>query len=827
MRGDLPSGTVTFLFTDIEGSTRLLQELGVDGYADALARHRSALRAAFVRHGGVEVDTQGDAFFFGFASAPDAVAAAVDGQQALAAGPIRVRMGLHTGTPRLTDEGYVGTDVHRAARIAAVAHGGQIVVSSTTAALADPATFQDLGMHRLKDLSAAEHIHQVGPGSFPPLRSLYRSNLPVPATGFIGRDRETTEVLELLSRADSRLITITGPGGSGKTRLALHVAALASDNFPDGVFWVPLASLTDPGLAPTEARAAIGCPGPLADWLAGKRLLLVLDNFEHVLAAAPWVAELLAALPDLDILITSREPLRVSAEQQYPVPALNDAEGLELFTARALAIDPDFRADELVPEICRRLDDLPLAIELAAARVKSLSSVQLLSRLDERLLLLTRGPRDAPARHRTLRATISWSYDLLDDPERQLFRRLGVFAGCTLGAAEQVADGDLETLESLADKSLVRRTGERFWMLETIREYALERLTADDEGDRVRRRHTAYFSTLAESAHLSVEGFDHGQRHDLVFPEIGNLRAAIDEAEATGDRALALSIVVALEQFWVVSSPDEGRQRLAALLRDPPSDISPRLHARALRALGGVTYIVGGFDTGVAHYREALGIFREIGDQTAVGHLLTRLAADAVRGEDRDEALRLLAEANVLPATRSDEAQLLAVRAEILWLESRGEEAMQLLRRAADVAGEVGFTWWQGSTLLKLAEYAFALGEPGLAVEPLIEVLGLAQRIGDRLTLAYGLSLVARLSADSGDDLAAGTSWGAVEAESMRAPIPQWDAERAELAVDVVRATDSFAAGLALGRSMTLTEAAHNAIASVRPLVVGRTPPAR
>jgi tetratricopeptide (TPR) repeat protein len=318
-----------------------------------------------------------------------------------------------------------------------------------------------------------------------------------------------------------------------------------------------------------------------------------------------------------------------------------------------------------------------------------------------------------------------------------------------------------------------------------------------------------------------VEGFDLGQRHELVIPEIANLRAAIDGAEAAGDRALALGIAAALEQYWVVSSPEEGRQRLTALLSERPGGIPPLLCARALRALGGATYIVGGFDVGIAYYREALEIFRELGDETAVGHMLARLASEAVRVEDREEALRLLAEADLLPASRSDEAQLLAVRAQIAWLEDRSEEALELLQRAADTAGEVGFIWWQGSTLLMLADYAFTLGRPMLARGPLMEVLEITQRIGDRLTLAYALSLAARLSAESGDDAAAGTWWGAVESESMRAPIAQWEAERVVLAVDVVRPTDGFAAGVAKGRSMTLTEAARSAVVALRGLVVG------
>jgi predicted ATPase/class 3 adenylate cyclase len=820
MRGDLPTGTVTFLFTDIEGSTRLLHELGTDDYAAALGQHRLALRAAFARHGGVEVDTQGDAFFFAFRTAPEAVAAAAEGQEALATGPIRVRMGLHTGTPQLTDEGYVGADVHRAARIAGVAHGGQVVLSSSTSAFLDPSELLDLGLHRLKDLSAADRIHQLGKGSFPPLRSLYRSNLPVPATPFIGRDRDTAAVLELFADGDCRLITLTGPGGAGKSRLALQVAALASEGFPDGVFWVPLAAVTDAALVPTATTAAIGSSGSLAEWIGDKRLFLVLDNLEHLLAAAGWVAELLSTAPHLHILVTSREPLRIAAEHQYDVSSLDPSESLALFTARALAVDPGFRPDRAVIEICVRLDHLPLAIELAAARVKVLPTAQLLSRLDERLQLLTSGPRDAPARQRTLRATLAWSHDLLNDAEKATFRRLAVFAGgCTLEAAEKVIDADLETLESLVDKSLVRRSEDRLWMLETIREYALERLAADDDAAELRRRHSAYFAALAESTHLSVEGSDLGQSHELAIPEIPNLRAAIDEAESTGDRTLALSIAVALEQLWVVRSPDEGRQRLTALLYDLPATVPPLLQARALRVLGGVTYIVGDFDTGVAYILQALDMFRDLGDENAVGHLLVRIALEAMRVGDRDEALRLLTEAESLPARRSDEAQQLSLRAQIAWQDNATEEALQLLRRAADAAGEVGFTWWQGNALLTLADYALELGKPELAIEPMIEVLELGERIGNRLTVAYALTLMARHATESGDDVAAGTWWAAVEAESQRAPIGQWDADRAELARGVLRDTDEFASGLTLGRSMTLTEANQSAVDSLRPLV--------
>ncbi len=474
MDRELPSGTVTFLFTDVEGSTKLLHRLGTERYAEALAEHRRVLREAFGRHGGVEVDTQGDAFFVAFATAPAALSAAQDAQAAL---PIPVRMGLHTGTPLLTDEGYVGTDVHRAARIAAAGSGRQVLVSSTTAALAGTDALRDLGEHRLKDLAAPERIYQLGPEEFPPLKSLYRTNLPVPATPFVGRERELGEVQELLARDDVRLLTLTGPGGTGKTRLALHAAGEAADAYPDGVFWVPLAPLRDPGLMVEHAAQVLGASDSLADHVADKRLLLLLDNFEHIIAASNDLERLRASCPNLRLLVTSRELLGLPGEQAYPVPPLEPADATALFVTRARAVKPDFEPDEATAEVCARLEQLPLAVELAAARIRLLSPAQLLDRLSSRLDLL-KAARGLDPRQQTLRATIEGSHDLLDEHDRRLFARLAVFAGgCALEAAEDVCEADLDTLQSLVDKSLVRvREDNRFSMLETIREYALERL---------------------------------------------------------------------------------------------------------------------------------------------------------------------------------------------------------------------------------------------------------------------------------------------------------------------------------------------------------------
>ena len=447
MRSELPTGTVTFLFTDVEGSTMLLHELGPELYAAALAEHRRIVREACARERGVEVDTQGDAFFFAFPTAPGAVAAASAMTDGLASGPIRVRGGLHTGTPLLAEEGYVGDDVHRAARVAAAGHGGQVLVSAATASLVD-VQLTDLGEHRFKDLAAAERVYQLGEGTFPPLKSLYRTNLPVPATSFLGRDHELAEIAGLLQDG-ARLVTLTGPGGTGKTRLAIHAAAEASDSFPDGIWWVPLASLSDARLVTSAIAQALSVkeePGKeleesLAARLGGKRALLVLDNAEHLM---PDVASRIAELRDVSgptLVVTSRERLQLQGEHVYSVPPLAGDEGVELFLSRARAIDSDVSASESVGELCSRLDNLPLALELAAARSIVFSPEQLVERLSQRLDLL-KGGRDADPRQQTLRATIEWSYDLLEAEEQRLFRALSVFASsCTFEAAEAVCDG--------------------------------------------------------------------------------------------------------------------------------------------------------------------------------------------------------------------------------------------------------------------------------------------------------------------------------------------------------------------------------------------------
>jgi predicted ATPase len=611
----LPSGTVTFLFTDVEGSTKLLHELGDERYAKALAQHRRVLREAFTAHRGIEVDTQGDAFFVAFSTAPDALRAAEQATRGLAASRIRVRMGLHSGTPHLTAEGYVGSDVHRAARIAACGHGGQVLISASTAALLGPVGLRDLGEHRLKDLSAPERIYQLGEEVFPPLNSLHQTNLPVPSTPFMGRERELAQVLALVSQGGVRLVTLTGPGGTGKTRLALQAAGGLAARYPGGVWWVPLGPLRDPGLVLATTAEALGADDGLHQHIGDRSMLVVFDNFEQVLEAAAGVADLLASCPGLDALVTSREPLHVTGEHEYPVPPLQHEEGVGLFMTRARAVQPGFGSVDGVSEICRRLDDLPLALELAAARVKALSPRQILERLEQRLPLLTGGARDLPERQRTLRATIEWSYELLDADEQRLFARLAVFAnGCTLEAAEGVAHADVDGLQSLVDKSLLRSSGERYRMLETIREYAGERLAASGEEDDIRDRHLEHFRDLCERAY--EERFTEVEWLPILQAEHDNIRGALEWAKVDQPRAEA-QLAGAVADHWMARGHAvEARERLAGALsrysaRDP-------IRARALTLRGEIENDLGTLE-------EAVDLWRELGDLRGEGLALHTL----------------------------------------------------------------------------------------------------------------------------------------------------------------------------------------------------------
>ena len=634
MLTELPTGTVTFLFTDIEGSTRLLQELG-DGYAEVLAEHRRVLREAWREHDGVEVDTQGDAFFVAFSRATDAVAAAAQAQSALAAGPVKVRIGLHTGEPGQGGEGYVGFDVHRAARIAAAGHGGQVLLSQATADLAG-AEVRDLGLHRLRDLSAPERIFQLGTDQFPPLKTLHETNLPVPATPFLGREQEVDHIATLLRRADVRLVTLTGPGGSGKTRLALQAAAAAADDYGHGVWWVPLSPLVDPTLVDAAASQALGSDDTLAEAVGHKRLLLVFDSFEHLVDAAAQVAETIGSCPHLTVLVTSREPLHIDGEWEVAVDPLREREAVALFLQRAVAVRSDFTANGEVAEICRRLDCLPLAIELAAARVKVLALPALLQRLEQRLPLLAGGSRSAPERQRTLRATIAWSYELLTPAEQEAFARFAVFAGgSTLEAAEEICRAEMDAIASLVDKSLLRRTGERYWMLQTIREYARELLDESGEAGEVRSWHAEHYLALAEVAY--EERFDVSELR--LKPENDNLRAALDHFQAR-DSSQYLQLAGALGGFWSWTLQlAEGAQRLEDALASAREE-GPHT-ARALACLGDLDVTRGQFSVGVSRLEESIELWRSIGDETQLLEVLNWLGAALLQAGERTRALEL------------------------------------------------------------------------------------------------------------------------------------------------------------------------------------------
>lgn len=626
MRTDLPTGTVTFLFTDVESSTRLLHSLGAEGYAEALAEHRRVIREACARHDGVEVDTQGDAFFFAFPTAPGALAAAEKMTEALASGPIQVRIGLHTGTPLLTEEGYVGADVHRVARIAAAGHGGQVLVSSVTVAAVEPSnsllqgSLSDLGEHRLKDIAEAVSIFQLGDGAFPPLKTISNTNLPRPASSFVGRERELEEVLSRIE-GGARLVTLTGPGGSGKTRLAIEAAATLVSEYKAGVFWIGLAALRDPALVPETISQALGAKDGLQAHIGEREMLLLLDNLEQVIEAAPELAALVTACPNLTLLVTSRELLRVSGEVEYAVPPLAEPEAVSLFCARA-QLEPSGE----IAELCTRLDNLPLAVELAAARTKALSPAQILERLLQRLDLL-KGGRDADPRQQTLRATIEWSYELLSPQEQELLARLSVFqGGCTLQAAEEVATADLDTVQSLVEKSLVRFTRERYSMLETIREFAAERLAESGDGAELRRRHARFFLELAQTLGMTYESIEvhRRQRHDVAIAEQENLRSAIDWAFES-DLELAVRIAIALEGFWVALSPFEGVRRFEALLERAKA-LPFVLRAGCWRCFASSTIDSGGrAEDAIDRYEKSLDLYRRGGDDRGIAIVMTRL----------------------------------------------------------------------------------------------------------------------------------------------------------------------------------------------------------
>jgi predicted ATPase len=696
MRDDLPSGTVTFLFTDVEGSTKLLHSLGAEAYAKALAEHRRVIRASCGAEGGVEVDTQGDAFFFAFQTAPGALAAAAALTESLAPGPIQVRVGLHTGRPLVTDEGYVGDDVHFAARVGASAHGGQVVLSDATRALVDGVALTDLGEHRLKDIEGAVSVYQLGPKTFPPLKTISNTNLPRPASSFVGRERELAEVLATFERG-TRLLTLTGPGGSGKTRLAVEAAANLVPSYKAGVFWVGLASLRESSLVTEQIAQTLGAKDGLAEHIGEREILLLLDNLEQVMEAAPALSGLVQACPNLTIFCTSRELLRVQGEVEYAVPPLASSEAVTLFCERSGLV-----SSEEIAELCARLDDLPLAVELAAARTKALSPGQILERLADRLDLL-KGGRDADARQQTLRATIAWSYDLLSEEEQRVFRALSVFAGgCTRDAAEEVVDAHLDTLQSLVERSLLRFANERYWMLETVREYARQRQEkAGAQG--LAHRHALFYS---EALDRNREEIYVRRAESLAWfdAEEDNLRAMLDHAseEDCDDAALA---VFQLTRFWVPRGRyAEAHQRLRALLAE--GDLSEDARALVLTSLAEVEEWLGHLQEAEAAAREAVLLGEASGQVRVLAEALHNLAWVTFRQGDAEEAVTIEERAMMIVASVDEQKRLLALHdlGGFQIAAGQTEEAREALRAAIDGARAIGYATLEVDGAIALAE---------------------------------------------------------------------------------------------------------------------------
>jgi predicted ATPase len=769
-------------------------------YTAVLERQAAILRRAFTNHGGREENTEGDSFFVLFDGAREALLAAIEGQRGLAAEAwpdgveVRVRMGLHAGEATTSEAGLVGIDINRAARIAAAAHGGQIVVSEAVRSLVAPdlgpeISLRGLGNHRLKDLREPQPLCQVVADGlrleFPPLRSLdvRPNNLPTQLTSFVGRERELGEAGALLMA--SRLVTLTGPGGTGKTRLSLQVAANAAEEFPDGIFFVALETVREPAIVPSRLAAAIGIAEPakrtaaevLVEWLAGKRVLLVLDNFEQVLDAGPIVADLLRSAPGLKVLATSRAPLHVSGEQEYPVPGLptppdltqltaleraslpeaertisaatlSTYESVRLFIARAGAVKPGFEVTNenapAVAAICARLHGMPLAIELAAARVKLLSPDAILVRLERQLSLLAAGSRDLPERQQTLRGAIAWSYDILDEACRLLLDRLSVFAGhieleaaeAVCGPASELGQDVVDGLFSLANQSLIRTIDDPaapgFQMLETIREFAGEMLEARGQREELERRHGAWFAAFAKRASAELNGIAQREWLERFEHAHDNIRVALDRAIAREDAATAIMLGFDAWRFWQKRGHlYEARRRLDAIAQADWSRRDPLLRARLMEALGGVAWWQGDIAGMVPAYKEAADIWRTLDDRGELANaiynysfaftVLESVPAELIEGGD---------------ARATGERAL--------------DEALAIYREIGDERGEANVLWG-------MANMRYFRGQVDPDSEDLRLALEKFRKVGDRTMEAWTLHMLggALIRADRLDEAAA------------------------------------------------------------------------
>lgn len=904
---ELPTGIVTFLFTDVEGSTQMLERVPA-AYGESLKRHDAILRSAVAAHRGVVFETVGDAIYAAFDRATEAIAAALQAQLELRReawgeiGEFRVRMGLHTGEAERRGDHYFGRALYRCARLTAIGYGGQVLVSSTTASLVghglpSGAALRSLGSHRLKDLAEPEEPYQLEHveliAEFPPLRSLDArpNNLPVEISTFVGRERELAEVRRLLDA--KRLVTITGAGGTGKTRLSLQIAAEAIDGFADGVFFVPLAAVAEARLVLAEIAQAFGVREAagqslaerVKEHLAAKDLLLVLDNFEHVIHAAEIVADLLSGAARLKVLVTSRAPLRVAGEQEYPLPPLDvpDFHGpvpleklveyaaVRLFSERAIEVRPDFAVTtenaNSVVEICRRLDGLPLAIELAATRIKLFDPESLLRRLGHGLGLLVDGRRDAPARQKTLRGAIAWSHDLLGDSERELFRRLAVFrGGFTLEAAEATCGSDgafdvLGGLSALVENSLVRQdktVTERFAMLETIRAYALEQLASEHDAIALRRRHAQHFLAMAERARNA--GSDERQAsQDRLERDHENIHAAVEWAAENDEGDLGLRIAVAATPFWSRGGHwAEGVTLLRSVLALPTASAASAERGAALTALGTLAQIRGDMAEAQVALQESIRIWRALGEGPRLVEALYALSdaygycGDYARlAAVTEEALALARSVHAPMVTNSlfnlglarafggeleggrllveealqrghDPVKLLGL-GELARMASDYERSAELLEKSLAELRSRRSQLWVAPALAGLALTVALRGEVPRATVLVMEGLEIGRKLGHQIALAFGLDVLAILRAETGQVASAARLFGAADALRARTGMAVWEPARlhAERARERARASlgdAGFAQACEEGRRMSLERALAEALG---PLAAG------
>ena len=860
----LPTGTITFLITDVEGSTKLW-ERNPEAMSKALSHHDELIRNAVEAHDGFVFKTVGDAFYAAFSTAAEAVEASLDAQKSLLSeeweetGPLKVRIALHTGTAEERGGDYFGPTLNRAARLLSAGHGGQVLLSLSTQELVTDqlplgAELRDLGVRRLKDVLGPEHIFQLTapelPASFPLLKTLdvRLNNLPIQPTPLLGREREVAEIADLLRHADVRLLTLTGTGGTGKTRLALQSAAELIDEFEDGVFLVALAPISDPELVASTVAGALsvsesaGRPlkEDLRDFLSIKELLLVLDNFEQVVDAAPLVGELLSGCPGLKVLATSRTLLRIYGEHEYAVrplelpdpdhlpsiETLRQYEAIRFFTERARAANAHFSLTNenalAVAEICARLDGLPLAIELAAARIKLLSPQVMCSRLSNPLKFLTGGARDLPERQRTLRGAIAWSHALLDEGEQVLFARLSVFSdGCALEAVEAICDpvGDLfvdvlEGLSSLLDKSLLRQEEmveeePRFVMLETIREYARERLELSGEAEEIRRLHAEYFLALAEQGASEQQGPEEATWLERLDLEHDNMRAALSWMLESEEAEPGLRLSGALWRFWWMRGHySEGRRWLEeALAKDgrasavrakaleavgwladdqgdidravaaaeeglslsARSKIESSVTASFLRMLGSAAYVHGDHEQAARLYEESLAISREARDERGVASSLLQLGNVSGDRGNHEEAKTFYEEGLALSRKLDDKAllasALISVGAEFL-LQGDHERGAMLNEDAAELYRERGNRGHLQYALDNLGWAALMRGNLQQAEVLHRESLALSRQLGDKLVAAEALEGLACSASARGEAERVARLFGA--AESLR-----------------------------------------------------------